>query len=174
MNRPDWLTVGYIAGTHGIRGEVRIIPRTDYPEVRFASGAKVYLSIEGQDRMMPLTVEKARPHKQGLLIRFREWTDIDQAESHKGGTLVVNRSEGMVLDEEDAFYLYEIIGCRVRTTEGRKVGVVTDVLQPGANDVWVVKQPNGKELLLPYIDEVVQEVDVSAQCVVIQWMEGLE
>ncbi|OYD06457.1 ribosome maturation factor RimM [Paludifilum halophilum] len=174
MRKPDWLTVGHIAGTHGIRGGVRVIPRTDFPEVRFAPESQVFLSHPDHEEMLSLTVEDARPHKKGLLVRFQEWTDIDQVEPYKGGTLVVDPADRVEPEEEDAFYLYEIMGCEAVTTDGRTLGVVTDILQPGANDVWVVEKPEGGELLIPFIEDVVKEVDVSAKRVRIQWMEGLE
>ncbi|PTX61266.1 16S rRNA processing protein RimM [Melghirimyces profundicolus] len=171
MREPNWLTVGHIAGTHGIRGEVRILSRTDYPEVRFAPGAELFLSHPKLDAPLRLTVKGARPHKRFWLIRFEEWTDINEAEPFKGGTLMVPREDAV---EAEGYYLHEIIGCEVVTTEGEKVGTVTEILQPGANDVWVVKKAEGGELLLPFIDDVVKDVDPDAGRVTIRWMEGLE
>ncbi|MDR6227290.1 ribosome maturation factor RimM [Desmospora profundinema] len=174
MGRPEWLVVGHIAGTHGIRGEVRVISRTDYPEVRFAPGSQLLLSQENKEEMLPLTVERSRPHKKGYILQFRDWTDINQSESLKGGTLVVDPEEA-VDGGDDEFYFHEILGCEVFTTDGNRVGIITDILQPGANDVWVVRPPEGgRDWLIPYIDDVVQDVDVSAKRVVIHWMEGLE
>ncbi|MFC4076415.1 ribosome maturation factor RimM [Salinithrix halophila] len=172
MAEPDWLTVGHIAGTHGIRGEVRVVSRTDFPEVRFAPGTELMLSHPRLEGMVPLTVESFRPHKQGFLVKFREWADINEAEGYKSGTLMVERSKAV--DEDEAYYLFEIIGCEAVTTEGEKLGAIVDILQPGANDVWVVRRPGGKDLLLPYIDDVVKDVDVEGKRVVIQWMEGLD
>lgn len=174
MKRPDWLVVGHIAGTHGIRGEVRVISRTDFPEVRFAPGARLLLSHDTPEQMRSLTVERSRPHKKGYILQFQEWTDINQAEPYKGSTLVVDPDEAVDSGEEE-FYFHEILGCEVFTTDGTAVGTITDILQPGANDVWVVQATEGgREWLIPYIDDVVQKVDISARRVVIHWMEGLE
>ncbi|SFS51959.1 ribosome maturation factor RimM [Marininema halotolerans] len=173
MSKPDWLTVGHIAGTHGVRGEVRVVSRTDYPELRFVPDARLILEHPRLKENLSLTVESVRSHQKGYLIRFREWPDLTTAEPYKGGTLLVNRSEG-VEGEEDGFYLYEIMGCEVVTTEGESLGTITNILQPGANDVWVVRRPKGKELLIPFIEDVVKEVDVAAKRVTIQWMEGLD
>ncbi|SDW00625.1 16S rRNA processing protein RimM [Marininema mesophilum] len=171
MSEPDWLTVGHIAGTHGVRGEVRVVSRTDYPELRFVPKAKLMLSHPQLKENLVLTVESVRTHQKWYLIRFQEWPDLTAAEPFKGGTLMVDRSQGV--EEEDGFYHFEIIGCEVVTTEGEYLGTITNILQPGANDVWVVRSPKGKELLIPYIDDVVKDVDVTTKRVTIQWMEGL-
>ncbi|MFD1394683.1 ribosome maturation factor RimM [Kroppenstedtia eburnea] len=173
MQEPDLLTVGRIAGTHGIRGEVRVHSRTDYPELRFAPGTQLLLVHPSLEEGRPITVVRARPHKDFWLVQFEEWTNINQAEPFKGGLLSVSREEA-VEPEEDAFYLHEIVGSRVVTTEGEPVGVITEILQPGANDVWVIRKDGGGEVLIPFIDDVVRKVDPSAKQVIIRWMEGLE
>ncbi|MFD1426580.1 16S rRNA processing protein RimM [Kroppenstedtia sanguinis] len=173
MQEPDQLTVGRITGTHGIRGEVRVHSRTDYPELRFAPGTPLFLIHPSLEEGQPVTVVRARPHKDFWLVQFEEWTNINQAEPFKGGLLRVSREEA-VEPEEDAFYLHEIIGSRVVTTEGESVGVVTEILQPGANDVWVIQKDGGGEVLIPFIEDVVRKVDPSARQVIIRWMEGLE
>ncbi|SMO46307.1 ribosome maturation factor RimM [Melghirimyces algeriensis] len=172
MREPEWLTVGYIAGTHGIRGEVRVVSRTDYPEVRFAPGAKLSL-FHPELKSMQLTVKHGRPHKNFWLLQFEEWESINQVEPFKGGVLVIGREDAMET-EEDAYYLHEIIGCKVITTEGDMVGTVADILQPGANDVWVVQKESGGEVLIPFIDDVVKDVDPGTKQVTIHWLEGLE
>src|SRR5699024_497860 len=167
-------TVGHIAGTHGIRGEVRVISRTDYPERRFASGSKLFLCHpDRKQRGLWLTVTSSRPHKSFWLLRFEEWDNVNQAEPYKGGTLMIGGEEA-VGAEPDEYYLHEIVGCGVFTTDGERIGTVTDILQPGANDVWVVKRDTGGELLIPFIAPVVKDVDPEEERVTIQWMEGLE
>ncbi len=172
MDVPKWLCVGYITGTHGLRGEVRVASRTDSPEERFAVGKEVYLSpSEGEDLIL-LQVERSRPHKKGWLIKFHGWDRIEEAEQYKGGKLVVCAAEEDL--EEEEYYFYQIIGCQAVTTDGRVLGKVVDIIQTGANDVWVVRPADGgRDLLIPYIDQVVQKVDVGDKQVVIQWMEGL-
>lgn len=173
MNEQAHLLVGQVVATHGIRGEVRVYPHTDFPEVRFAKGSRLLLVHPGLKEPLPLTVEKSRPHKRIMIVKFREWDDINLAEPYKGGKLVVDLSDAVDL-EEGEFYFHEIIGCRVVTTEGRTVGKVREILQLPANDVWVVAPlDGGKDILIPYIDDVVKEVDPASKQVVIQWMEGL-
>ena len=124
MNQPEWLKVGQIVGTHGIRGEVRVISRTDFPEERFSPGVRLMLRHPRLESPVPLTVERSRPHKRVLLIKFREWNNINDAEPYKGGELVVEGSEALDLDEGE-YYFYQIIGCEVvhhRRGAGRRGG----------------------------------------------------
>jgi 16S rRNA processing protein RimM len=175
MNETEYLHVGLIVNTHGIRGELRVLSKTDFPEIRFAPGSRLLLLHERLERPLPLTVEKSRPHKSTMVVKFREWNSINEAEPYKGGRLVVTREDLAPLNEEEGeFYFHQIIGCRVETTDGRSVGTVKEILQLPANDVWVV-QPEGsdREILLPYIDDVVKEVDAEKRKIVIEWMEGL-
>lgn len=172
----EYLHVARLVGTHGIRGEVRVLSDTDFPEQRFAAGHKLWLTHPTLAQPLPLTVEKSRPHKSVLLVKFVEWDDINQAEPYKGGKLVVKKEDtAPVQSEEGEFYFHQIIGCEVVTTDGRMIGHVEEILSLPANDVWVVRPPGkGKELLLPYIADIVKEVDVTQQRITIEWMEGLD
>jgi len=106
------------------------------------------------------------------LLTFEGYDHIDQAEKLKGGILKVHESQLSPL-EEGEFYFYQIIGCAVYTTGGEEIGTVKEILTPGANDVWVVKSPEGKEYLIPYIEPVVKKVDIEKRMIEIEPMEGL-
>lgn len=175
MSSEDTLNVGQLVGTHGIRGEVRVLSNTDFPEHRFANGKKLILKHPNHPEPLTLTVEKSRPHKSAWLIKFVEWNSINEVEPFKGGQLVVSKEDLVPLDEEEGeFYFHQIIGCQVETTDGKRVGTVKEILQLPANDVWVVRpQSRGKEILIPYIGEIVKEVDVINKRILIEWMEGL-
>lgn len=163
--------VAKIVNTHGIRGELKLVSQTDFPDVRFRKGSGlVLLGPEGEERTV--TVEAGRPQKNVWLVKFKEFSDINAAEKVKGWEVKV-REEDLVRLEDGEFYYHEIIGCRVFTEEGEDLGTIKEILTPGANDVWVAEMPNGKELLLPYIDEVVLKVDVADKRVTVQLMEGL-
>jgi 16S rRNA processing protein RimM len=172
----EYLNVGRIVGTHGIRGEVRVLSDTDFPEVRFAPGKALLLVHPVLPDPLTLTVEKSRPHKSTLLVKFKEWGNINEAEPYKGGRLVVPKEDLAPLNEEEGeFYFHQIIGCTVVTTDGRTVGKVKEILQLPANDVWVVRpEGKGKDILLPYIDDVVKRVDVEDRIITIEWIEGLD
>ena len=93
-------------------------------------------------------------------------------EKYKGWELKVVGSERVPLPEGE-YYVRDIVGCAVETEEGEQLGTVTDILSPGANDIWVVKMPKGKELLLPVIDDVVLDVDIEARKIKVHLLEGL-
>lgn len=176
MNIAEYLNVGRLVGTHGVRGEVRVLSDSDFPDVRFAPGSILLLAHPRVKEPIPLTVEKGRPHKSVWLVKFKEWNNINEAEPYKGGKLLVSKENLVPLAEgEGEFYFHQIIGCTVVTTEGKVLGKVSDILALPANDVWVVKPDGqGKELLLPYIADVVKEVDIKEQRITIEWMEGLD
>jgi 16S rRNA processing protein RimM len=164
-------TVGKIVNTHGIRGELKIVPQTDFPELRFGKGSRLVIETAAGERI-PVQVEASRTHKNTVLVKFKEFSDINQCEKYKGAMLKVE--EQYLADlEDDEYYYHEIIGCDVVTEEGQELGKITEILSPGANDVWVVKPPKGKELLLPFIDDVVLDVDVNGKKVLVRLMEGL-
>ncbi len=106
------------------------------------------------------------------MVLFQGMNDINVVEKYKGWLLKVTEDELVDL-EEDEYYYHEIIGCTVVTDEGEELGTVEEILSPGANDVWVVKRPKGKPVLLPIIDEVLLDVDVERKLVKVHIMEGL-
>lgn len=165
-------TVGKIVNTHGIRGELKIVLQTDFPEERFAKGSKLVFFNPGQGNTLPVTVESSRFHKNMAIVQFQGYNDINEVEKYKGWLLKVEEQYLSELEDEE-FYYHEVIGCRVFTEDGEELGKISDVLSPGANDVWVVERSAGKPLLLPYIDEVVLSVDVEQKRVTVHLMEGL-
>ncbi|CAM3354697.1 ribosome maturation factor RimM [Marinicrinis lubricantis] len=164
--------VGKVVNTHGIRGELKVVSTTDFEELRFAKGSELWLDHPSLSEPIPFKVADARAHKGTYILRFEGIQNINEVEQYKGGTLNVTEDQLAEL-EEDEFYYYEIVGCRVVTEEGEELGTIKEILSTGANDVWVVKGKSGKDILIPYIDEVVLEVDVEEQLVKIHLMEGL-
>lgn len=163
--------VGEIVNTHGIRGELKIVPHTHFAEQRFAEGSRLVI-VEGNGRQTPVTIQSSRLHKKTYIVSFKEFAHIQEVEKFKGSLLKVEEQYQEALGE-DEYYYHEIIGCEVYTDEGENLGVITEILSPGANDVWVVKRPQGKDVLLPFIDDVVLEVDVNQKKVTVTLMEGL-
>lgn len=165
-------TVGKIVNTHGIRGELKIVSETDFPDERFAKGSNLIFVDPATNKTLPVVVESAREHKKLFMIKFQGFNNINEVEKYKGWLLKV---EEKYLSElmDDEFYHHEIIGCTVITDEGEELGTISEILSPGANDVWVVERPVGKPVLLPYIDDVILDVDVEAKRVKVHVMEGL-
>lgn len=167
-----YYNVGKIVNTHGIRGEVKVIPTTDFVDERFAKGATLYLD-NGQEEPLELTIASARPHKGSLIVKFVGYDNINDVEKFRNHQLMVSEDDQQPL-EEGSYYYHQIIGLTVKTTDGRELGKIKEILSPGANDVWVVQRPNQRDLLLPKIDDVIKKVDLENGVVEVELMEGLE
>lgn len=169
-----WFQVGKIIKPHGLKGEVCVLSDTDFPDERYAKGNTLYMEpadADGGDRI-PLVVAGRRRHQQFELLSFEGYHHINDVEPLRGAVLKVPEDQLSELPE-DEYYYHEIIGCRVVTDEGTPLGKVKEILAPGANDVWVVETASGKDILIPYIREVVTEVDVDRQRIEIHPLEGL-
>ncbi|WP_210363797.1 ribosome maturation factor RimM [Bacillus sp. REN3] len=164
--------VGKIVNTHGIRGEVRVISRTDFPEERYKTGNTLYLFMPGSKDPSELIVGSHRVHKNFDLLTFEGYDNVNQVEKMKGGILKVPESQRGEL-EEGEYYFQDIIGCVMLSIDGEEIGKVVEILTPGANDVWVVKGRDGKEHLIPYIEDIVKKVDVNQKVIIIEPLEGL-
>lgn len=167
-----WFNVGKIVNTHGIKGEVRVISQTDFPDERYKPGNDLYLFMPNSKEPIKLTVASHRKHKTFDLLTFTGYPNVNDVESMKGGVLKITEEQQGQL-EENEFYYHQIIGCLVFTTLGEEIGKIREILSPGANDVWVVKGKGGKDILIPYIEPIVKKVDVKEKIVLIEPMEGL-
>jgi 16S rRNA processing protein RimM len=163
--------VGRAGRPHGIRGEVVIGVRTDEPDLRFAVGAAVDVSTDPDGTGQRLTVASARWHSGQLLIAFDGITDRTAASELTGSWLSVDASQLPDTGDPDEFRDHELIGLNVRTSGGEPVGVVTDVLHYG-QDLLVVRRTEG-EVMVPFVREIVPEVDIGAGLVVIDPPPGL-
>jgi 16S rRNA processing protein RimM len=172
MSDKKLILVGHLVNTQGIRGEVRVISRTDFEEIRFNKGSKLLLVHPNFPKPIPLTVRSSRPHKQFILLTFEGHPSINDVEKYKGGDLMVPEDD-LVKLPENTYYIYQLVGCQVVTDEGQELGVVKEVLQPGANDVYVVKRPKGKDILIPVIPECVLDVDVENKKILVHILPGL-
>lgn len=168
----QWFNVGKIVNTHGIRGEVRVMSRTDFPEERFAVGTKLGLFKPDAKKPIMVTIASHRQHKNFELVTFEGHLNVNDVEGYKESYLRISENDLTEL-EDHAYYHHEILGCTVFTTEGAELGIVSEILETGANDVWEVKPKSGKNHYIPYIEEVVKEVDIDEKRIIIEAMEGL-
>ncbi|MCD8052530.1 MAG: ribosome maturation factor RimM [Lachnospiraceae bacterium] len=164
----QFFQVGIYTNTHGVRGEIKVFPTTDDPR-RFRRLKQVILRTPKQD--MALEIESVRFSKQMVLLKFKGIDNINDIERYKGSGLFVPREQAVPL-KKDEYYIADLIGITVFTDEGQELGTLSEVLQTGANDVYVV-QTGERELLLPAIADCVQSVDVEAGHMVVHLMEGL-
>ncbi|MER2173485.1 MAG: ribosome maturation factor RimM [Carnobacterium sp.] len=164
--------VGKIVNTQGIKGEVRVISKTDFPEERYKKGSTLSLFQDGK-LVTDLTVASHRKHKNFDILSFENHPNINDVEKYRDGILKVSEDRLTELPKNE-FYLHQIVGLTVQDEEKNIIGKISEVMSPGANDVWVIERPKKKDLLIPYIEEVVLEVDLENQMVTIHMMEGLD
>ena len=165
------LKVGKIVNTHSLKGEVKVISSTDFEEERFKKGSKLLIT-RGNQLIREVVVQSYRNHKNFLLVKFEGIDSVEEAEKLKNLQIKIDSDEVGEL-EENEFYFHQIIGCEVFDENDKNLGEIIDILTPGANDVWVIKGENGKEILVPYIEDVVKKIDITSKKVNIEVMEGL-
>ena len=165
----QYLRVGVISSTHGLKGEVKVFPTTDDPE-RFRKLKKVYLDT-GKD-YMPLKVTGIKFFKNQVILKFQEFQDINEIEKYRGKDLLIDREQAVPLAENENF-IVDLIDMDVYDEEEKRLGTLTDVLQTGANDVYVIEKDEGKEILLPAIPSCILDVDVEAAKMIVRIPEGL-
>lgn len=164
----DLFRVGVIANTHGIRGEVKVFPTTEDPK-RFEWLKEVILDT-GKEKLT-LKISSVRFFKNLVIVKFKGIDNINDIEKYKGKDLYVTRENAIPL-EEDEYYIADIIGATVYTEDEKEFGTLTDVLETGANLVYVVKH-EGKEVLLPAIPDCVKDVDTEEKKVIVHILPGL-
>jgi len=147
----DYLRVGFIATTHGIRGEVKVFPTTDDVK-RFETMKEVFLDT-GKE-LLPLQIEQARCQKQMVLLKFKGMDSIEAVDRYRGRDLLIPRAQGIPLQEGEA-YIGDILNAAVYTEDGARLGTVTEVMRSPANDILAVKTADGKEILIPVIRDCI-------------------
>ncbi len=166
----DFLKVGTITTTHGVRGEVKVYPTTDDPE-RFLDLKRVFLNT-GRE-MLPLTIKGVKFFKNLVILKFTEIDNINDIVGYKGMDLLIPREEGAELGE-DEYYIADLIGMEVYLEDGTLYGTLKDVMETGANDVYIVKKASGGEILLPAIHECILDVNPEEGKMTVHLMKGLE
>ena len=164
----QFLQVGVISSTHGIRGEVKVFPTTDEP-ARFKKLKKVLLDT-GKERL-ELEIQSVKFFKQFVIVKFRGNDNINDIEKYKGKSLMVPREDAVQL-EEDEYYIADLIGMEVYTDGGR-FGTLKDVMETGANEVYIIDSDEHGEVLVPAIHDCILDVDVEKQTMKIRLMDGL-
>ncbi|MBE5890285.1 MAG: 16S rRNA processing protein RimM [Lachnospiraceae bacterium] len=165
----DLFRVGVITTTHGVRGEVKVFPTTDDP-MRFKKIKKVLLDNGKEKRK--LEIAQARFFKNQVILKFKGIDNINDVEKYRKADLYVTREHAIPL-EEDEYYVADLIGLTVISDEDETLGEITDVMQTGANDVYVVETTDGKEILLPAIHECILNVDMEAKQMRVHVLAGL-
>ena len=166
--RNTTLQVGRIANTHGLSGEVKVTPWTDYPN-DFERLGTVYTDISGG--RVTLSILEVRYQKSNLIVKFSGVDSIEQAERLKSQILYVDRAQ--LGEPEKGHYICDLLGVSVVTDKGAALGKITDVINTGANSVYVVTPEQGRDILLPVIPDVVKSVDIDEEIAVVHLIDGL-
>jgi len=167
----EYLNVGKIVNTQGLKGEVRVISQTDFPELRYKKGSVLMLFQEKKEPI-ELTIKTHRKHKNFDIVTFEDHFSINDVEKYRDGILKVSKEDLTDLPG-DEFYYHEIIGLTVVDENNKELGKIKEILSPGANDVWVVQRPKKKDVLIPYIESVVKSIDLESGIVRVEIPEGL-
>lgn len=165
---PVYLAVGMLRRPHGVRGELLMEVHTDFPE-RLKPGLEIFV---GEARQ-PMTLDRVRGHKDGLLVGFAGIETPEAAGLYRNTHVYVTAKDRPRLPD-GVYYHHEILGLRVLDDTGRELGVLTEILVTGANDVFVVTRPGGDELLIPSIPETVLEISPEARQIRVHLLPGLE
>ncbi|MFT9372786.1 ribosome maturation factor RimM [Liquorilactobacillus hordei] len=167
----NFYEVGQIINTHGIRGEVKIKIITDFADQRFKKGKTLYLLMP--DKELALKIITVRKVKQFYLLSFENYQDINLVEKFKGLKLAIKEEQQQKL-EGNNFYHHQIVGLKVFDENQNEIGIVSEILSPGANDVWIIKRAGKKELLLPAIHDVIKKVDIASGSIIVDLLDGLD
>lgn len=165
----EYLQVGVITNTHGIRGEVKVFPTTDDP-ARFKKLKQVFLDT-GKE-YLEMEIEQVKFLKQLVILKFKGYDTINDIEKYKQKRLLVDREHAVKL-KKDEYFIADLLGLSVYTESGGHLGTLKDVLQTGANDVYVVEMEDNKEVLIPAIRECILSVDLDKRRMQVHLMEGL-
>ncbi|MCQ2506511.1 MAG: ribosome maturation factor RimM [Lachnospiraceae bacterium] len=167
----DYLRVGVIANTHGVRGEVKVFPTTDDP-ARFKKLKQAFIDM-GKTKK-EVEIKKVSFFKNMVILGFKDIDDINLVLPYKGHDLLVTRENAVPL-EEGEFFICDILESTCYLEDGTEYGILTDVLQTAANDVYVIrKKKDGKEILIPGIPDCILDVDVENKKLTVNILKGLE
>ncbi len=163
------LQVGIITSTHGIRGEVKVFPTTD--DVRRFKRLKEVILDTGKEKKT-LEIESVKFFKQFAILKFKGLDDINEVERFRQKSLYVTRKNAVRLNR-DEYFIADLIGLSVLDEEGKILGTVKDVMETGANDVYIIDMTDGRELLLPAIKQCILQVDVENGFMKVHVLDGL-
>lgn len=165
----QFLKVGVISSTHGIRGEVKVFPTTDDLK-RFKKLKEAYIDFKG-DRIA-IKIESVKFFKQFAILKFKDIDSINDVEKYKGMDILVDRQNAVPL-EKDEYFKADLLGIKAVSEDDKLSGILDDILETGANDVYVIKLSDGRELLLPAIKECILDVNCEEGILKFRLLEGL-
>lgn len=163
------LEIGQIVNTFGIKGMVKVVPFTDDIK-RFDNLKQVY--IESKNSKKEYQIEEVKYHKNMVLIKFKGIDKVEDAENLKNYYLKIDRKDAIPL-KENSYYIVDLLGLEVYTDENIFLGKLDDIFNTGSNDIYVVKDEKGKQILLPAISDVIKKVDIENKKIIVHLLNGL-
>lgn len=163
------LRVGVITSTHGLKGEVKVYPTTDSMD-NFFDFKHVYIKLARGEQTAE--IEKVRFFKEQVILKFKEFNRIEEVERFRQCELYIDRADAIPCEENEN-YIADLIDMEVFTEDGERLGVLKDVYETGANDVYIVETAEKKELMIPAIRECILDVDVEQNRMTIHLLDGL-
>ena len=165
--------IGKIANTHGLKGEVKVFPTTDDVK-RFSLLVSKEVFVIVKDKVQTYTIQGVKYHKNLAIVKFKEINRIEDAEPLKTATIKIPKELALPL-EEGQYYLKDLYDINVTTDQGEDLGVIVDILQTGANDVYIVEKDGDKksQILIPAIDQCILDVDIENRQMTVHLLEGL-
>ncbi len=165
----EYFEIGQIVNTSGLKGVIKVKPFTD--DIQKFSGFKtIYISIKKE--LKEFRIEQVRFNKNMVFLKLEGINTIEDAEKYRNLYLKVKRDKDEKL-EDDSYYIVDILGCKVFTEEQEELGKIVDVFETGSNDVYVVQNELGRQILLPAIKEVIKNIDVKNKTIIVHLLEGL-
>ena len=165
----EYFEIGQIVNTSGLKGEIKVKPFTDDIK-KFNNLKTIYVSIKKE--LKEFEIERVRFSKNMVFLKLKGINTIEEAENYRNLYLKIKRDKDERL-EEGVYYVVDLIGCTVYSDENQELGKVDDVFSTGSNDVYVVKDEVGKQILLPAIKEVIKSVDIENKKIIVHLLEGL-
>ena len=166
----EYFEVGQIVNTYGIKGFVKVVPFTDDIK-RFENLKNIYIDYKGE--LILVNIEEVSYSKSNVLLKFKEFPDINMVEKFKNCYLKIKREDAVKLPK-DTYFIVDLIGLEVYSEDGKILGKVEDVFRTGSNDVYVVKDDMGKQILLPAIKDVIKKIDIDNKKILVNLIKGLE
>ncbi len=165
----EYYVIGTIVSTHALKGEIKIYSTTDFRDERYKIGNKLYINKDND--MIEVTVKSHRRHKEYDLLSFEGYEDINRVLPFVKSKIYVNENDLTELSE-DEFYYHELFDCEVYHGNDY-IGKITDVVNYGASDILVIHNENGKEIMIPFVDDFIKDVDIKNKRINIDVIEGL-
>lgn len=166
----EYFEIGQIVNTFGIKGMVKVVPYTD-DITRFDKLKNVYIVINHKSKKYE--IQEVKYHKNMVLIKFKNIDKVEEAENLRNGILKIERKDAVPL-EEGSYYIADLLQSQVYTENGELVGILEDIYNTGSNDIYVIKNELGKQILLPAIKDVIKQICIEESKIIVNIPKGLQ